>query len=84
MIAGKQGGDTAVLLQPNSRWVECDQYDPGRLMTVDDSQRVSGTLRAVDGAGSLKCHLAENYPDPVIENAKNVDTGPKNHDHLFS
>ena len=58
------------ILSIDSRRDECDQYDPGRLMTVDDSQRVSGTLRAVDGAGSLKCHLAENYPDPVIENAK--------------
>ena len=57
-------------LSIDSRRDECDQYDPGRLMTVDDSQRVSGPLRAVDGAGSLKCHLAENYPDPVIENAK--------------
>ena len=52
----------------DSRWAGCDQYYPRRL--DDYFQRVSGTLRAVDGAGSLKCHLAENYPDPVIENAK--------------
>ena len=46
-------------LSIGSRWVECDQYDPGRLITVDDFQKLSGNLRAVDGAGWLKCHLAE-------------------------
>ena len=43
MIAGKQGGDTAVLLQPDSNMTQGDLT-----MTLDDFQRVSGTLRSVD------------------------------------
>ena len=45
-------------LSIGSRLVECDQYEPGRLITVNDFQKLSGNLRAVDGAGWLKCHLA--------------------------